>query len=259
MILTIDVGNTNTVLGIYEADNLKKYWYISTDKNKTPDEYGILINNLFSHENIKTTNLDNVIISSVVPPVVMSLKKASRKFFGIDPMLVGPGVKTGINIKMDNPREVGADRIVNAVAALEKFKGKSLIIVDFGTATTFDAVTAERDYLGGAIAPGIGISTEALFDYAAKLPRVELVKPGKVIGKNTIMGMQSGIIYGFVGQVEKIINLFQEEIGKQCYVVATGGLSELIAPETELIDKTEPYLTLDGLFYIAKLNGLIKD
>jgi len=256
MILTIDVGNTNTVLGVFEDGKLKKHWYISTDQDKTSDEYGILINNLFTYEKIDIKSLKGIAISSVVPPVVTSLKKAVQGFLDIEPLVVGPGVKTGINIKMDNPREVGADRIVNAVAAYEKFGGQALIVVDFGTATTIDAISGDGDYLGGAIAPGIGISTEALFQNAAKLPRIELTKPKTAIGKNTITAMQSGIVYGFVGQTEGLIKQFKKEIGEKTYVIATGGLVNLIAPETELIDKTEPYLTLEGLFYIVELNGV---
>lgn len=254
MILTIDVGNTNTVLGVFEDGILKKYWYISTDKDKTSDEYGILINNLFTYEKIDTEEVKDIAISSVVPPVVTSLTKAVQDFLHIEPLIVGPGVKTGINIKMDNPREVGADRIVNAVAAFDKFGDQPLIIVDFGTATTVDAISGKGDYLGGAIAPGVGISTEALFRHAAKLPRVELIKPGRAIGKNTITAIQSGILYGFVGQVEGLIKQFKKEIGGETYVIATGGLVNLIAPETEMIDKTEPYLTLEGLLCIIGLN-----
>lgn len=255
MILTIDVGNTNTVLGVFEDGKLKKDWYISTDKDKTFDEYGILINNLFAYEKLDIGDVAAIAISSVVPPVVSSLKKAAQNFFNIDPLIVGPGIKTGINIKIDNPREVGADRIVNAVAAFEKFGGKPLIIVDFGTATTIDAISGDGEYLGGAIAPGVDISTEALFRNAAKLPRVELVKPESAIGKNTIMAMQSGIIYGFVGQVEGLIKHFKKEIGEETYVIATGGFVNLIAPETIMINKTEPYLTLEGLLYIVELNN----
>ncbi|MFP4660638.1 MAG: type III pantothenate kinase [Halanaerobiales bacterium] len=256
MILTIDVGNTNTALGVFEDGELKKKWYISTDKDKTSDEYGILINNLFTYEWLDIKEVTSIAISSVVPPVVTSLKRALQNFLSIDPLVVGPGIKTGINIKIDNPREVGADRIVNAVAAYEKFKGKYLIIVDFGTATIMDAISSKGEYLGGAIAPGVDISTEALFRNAAKLPRVELIKPRNAIGKNTVEAMQSGIIHGFVGQVEGIIRQFQQEIGEETYVIATGGMVDLIAPETEMIDKTEPYLTLEGLYYIVKLNGL---
>ncbi len=257
MILTIDVGNTNTVLGVFKKGKLVNNWRISTDKDKTPDEYGILFYNLFSYSNLRISDVKGIVISSVVPPVVMVLQKTSRAFFKIEPLVIGPGIKTGMNIKMDNPREVGADRIVNAVSAYQKFGGP-IIIIDFGTATTFCAVTKDSDYIGGAIAPGIGVSTEALFRYAAKLPRVELVKPHSAIGKNTIMGMQSGIIFGFVGQVEGLINRFKKELGQESKVVATGGLVNLIAAETDMIDQVEPFLTLEGLYYIGQLNDIDK-
>ena len=255
MILTIDVGNTNTVLGVYEDDKMITHWRISTDKDKTPDEYGILFKSLFNFDNMKVKDIKGVIISSVVPPVVTVLEETSKKYFDLKPLMIEPGVKTGINIKMENPREVGADRIVNAVAAYEKFGGP-LIIVDFGTATTFCAVSEKGNYAGGAIAPGIGISMEALFNYAAKLPRVELKTPDKAIGKNTIKGIQSGIIFGFVGQVEELVNRFKNELSHDSKVVATGGLVNLIARETDIIDQVEPFLTLDGLYHIGKLNDL---
>ncbi len=255
MILTIDVGNTNTVLGVFNKGELINNWRISTDKDKTPDEYGILFYNLFSYFNLKIGDIKGIIISSVVPPVVTVLQKTTRTFFNTQPLIIGPGIKTGMNIKMDNPREVGADRIVNAVAAYQKYGGP-LIIIDSGTATTFCAVTRDGNYLGGAIAPGIGVSTEALFRYAAKLPRVELSRPESAIGKNTIMGLQSGIIFGFVGQVEGLIDRFKKELGQESKVIATGGLVNLIAEETDKIDYVEPFLTLEGLYYIGLLNGL---
>ncbi len=255
MILAIDVGNTNTVLGIYKENEMIAHWRISTDKDKTVDEYGILLKNLFSYENIDTENIKDIIISSTVPPIVTVLEQVGREYFDLYPLVVGPGVKTGMNIKMDNPREVGADRIVNAVGAYQKYDSP-LIVVDFGTATSIDAVSEKGNFIGGAIAPGIGISTEALFNYAAKLPRIELKKPDKAIGKNSIMAMQSGIIYGFVGQTEALISKFKEELSVDSTVVATGGLVNLIAPETELIDRVEPFLTLDGLFHIAQINGI---
>lgn len=255
MILTIDVGNTNTVLGIYKEGEMTAHWRISTDLEKTADEYGILLKNLFSYEDIDPENIKDIVISSTVPPIVTVLEQVAREYFSLYPLVVGPGVKTGMDINMDNPREVGADRIVNAVGAYQKYN-TSLIIVDFGTATSFDAVSKKGNFMGGAIAPGIGISTEALFNYAAKLPRIELKKPDTAIGKNSIMAMQSGIIYGFVGQVEAMINKFKEELGVESTVVATGGLVNLIAPETELIDRVEPFLTLDGLYYIAQINGI---
>lgn len=255
MILAIDVGNTNTVLGIYKEKEMIAHWRISTDKDKTVDEYGILLRNLFSHENIDAENIRDIVISSTVPPIVTVLEEVGHLYFDLYPLVIGPGVKTGMNIKMDNPREVGADRIVNAVGAYQKYE-PPLIVVDFGTATSIDAVSKNGNFIGGAIAPGIGISTEALFNYAAKLPRIELKKPSKAIGKNSVMAMQSGIIYGFVGQTEALISKFKEEIKGESTVVATGGLVNLIAPETEMIDAVEAFLTLEGLQYIAEINGV---
>jgi len=255
MILTLDIGNTNTVLGLYDGDELRTHWRISTDKSKTPDEYAMLLKNLFDSEKIEAEDVDGVIVSSVVPPILRILKKTTYRYFDLNPLVVGPGVKTGMNIKMDNPKEVGADRIVNAVAASQIYEGP-LIIVDFGTATTFCAVSEAGDYIGGAIAPGIGISSEALFSQSAKLPRIELIKPDRAIAKNTIDGMKSGIVFGFVGQVEYLVGRFKKELGKDSTVIATGGLVSLIAAETDKIDYVEPFLTLKGLKYIAGLNGM---
>ncbi len=253
MILTMDVGNTNTVLGIYKNGDLYRHWRISTDKNKTADEYGVLFSNFFAFSEIKKRDIRGLTISSVVPPVEKVLLETSKKYLEIDPLVIGPGVKTNTKIMMDNPDEVGADRIVNAVAAYHKYGGPA-IIIDFGTATTFCAVSVEGDYLGGAIAPGVEISTEALYEHAAKLPRIALKKPDSVIGKDTVSSMQSGIIYGFVGQVESLIEKFKQELGRDCRVIATGGLAELIT--TDKIDVLEPFLTLEGLYYIGKLNGI---
>lgn len=256
MILTMDIGNTNTVLGLYQGEELKTHWRISTDRNKTPDEYGMLFKNLFQSENISNQAVNSIIISSVVPPILRILKKTAYRYFDVTPLVVGPGIKTGMNIKTDNPKEVGADRIVNAVAAGHLYDGP-LIIVDFGTATTFCAVSRKKEYLGGSIAPGIGISAEALFRQSAKLPRIELIEPGKAIGKNTIDGMKSGIVYGFVGQVEYLIKRLKSELSEEATVIATGGLVSLIAAETDLIDYVEPFLTLKGLKYIANVNGVV--
>lgn len=253
MLLVFDIGNTNIVLGAYEGEELLQHWRVSTDRQKTGDEYGILINNLFTYGGLSIKDISAVIISSVVPPLVVPLVKMCQRYFKVEPLVVGPGIKTGIFIKYENPREVGADRIVNAVSAHHKYSGP-LIIVDFGTATTFCAIGENGDYLGGAIAPGIGISTEALFQRAAKLPRIELVKPKSVICRNTVTSMQSGIIYGFVGQVEGIVKRMQEEMGQEAYVIATGGLANLIAQETSIINAVEHFLTLEGLRIIYDLN-----
>ncbi|HQD04631.1 MAG TPA: type III pantothenate kinase [Halanaerobiales bacterium] len=256
MILTIDIGNIYTGIGIFQEGNLIKNWSFSTDKNKTMDEYRLFFSNLFLFGELEISQVKGIVISSVVPPLGTTLKNVFQKYYGLEPLLVGPGIKTGINIKMDNPREVGSDRIVNAVAGREKFPGQALIIVDFSTATIFDLISAQGDYLGGVIAPGIKISTEALFRSTAQLPRVELVKPATVIGKNTVASMQAGIIYGFIGQVEGLIRRLKEELKEETYVLATGALMDVIVSEIEMIDRQEPYLSLEGLYYLARLNGL---
>ena len=254
MLLVFDVGNTNMVIGIYKDKSLVKDWRICTDIHKTSDEYGMLIGNLLAHDNIDIKSIDDVIISSVVPNVMHALENFCIKYCEKKPMIVGPGIKTGLNIKYDNPKQVGADRIVNAVAAIEKY-GSPLIIVDFGTATTFCAISDKAEYLGGTICPGLKISSEALFNGAAKLPRVELIKPGKTICKATLEAMQAGIIYGYVGQVEKIISMMKKELGSEdIKVVATGGLSSLIHSETDSIDHIDKFLTLEGLRLIHLKN-----
>lgn len=253
MILAIDVGNTNVVIGIYEEDELRVSWRISTDKNKTADELAMMFNQLLARENIIFSDIDGIILSSVVPPLISPLEKMAEKYFNIKPLIVGPGIKTGIKIGIENPKELGADRIVNATAAIDLY-GTPLIIVDFGTATTFDYIDEEGTYQGGAISPGISISTEALFEKAAKLPRIELVKPRSVIGKNTVTAMQSGIIFGFAGQVDAIVTKIIEESGVRPKVVATGGLAELIASESTTIDEVNNLLTIEGLIRIYNRN-----
>ena len=253
MLLVIDVGNTNMVLGVYKDTELLDHWRISTDRQRTTDEYGVLIRELFYLNNLRADDINAIIISSVVPPVVPTLERMCQRYFGLSPLLIGPGVKTGMDIRYDNPREVGADRIVNAVAAYEKYGGP-VIIVDFGTATTFCAVDAKGVYLGGSICPGIGISTEALVQRTAKLPRIELKRTDSVICRNTIESMQAGVFYGFVGQVEGIVSRMRRELDMSARVVATGGLAVVIAPATKTIDVVEPMLTLEGLRIIYERN-----
>lgn len=253
MILVVDVGNTNIVLGIYEQKKLLHHWRLSTNRSATVDEYGIMVHNLFRLAAISEERIEGVMISSVVPPLVSVLEQLSLKYVKKKPLFVGPGIKTGLNIRIENPREVGADRIVNAVAGIEQY-GSPLIIVDFGTATTYDYIDRKGQMLGCAIAPGIAISTEALYERTAKLPRIELNKPKSIVGRNTVSAMQAGIVFGYAGQVDGIVQRMREEFDPDARVVATGGLADLIAGETRTVECVNPLLTLQGLQLIYERN-----
>ncbi len=254
MLLVMDVGNTNTVLGLFEEDTLAHDWRIRTEVHMTVDEYGILLKNLLETQGLSLNVVTDVIVSSVVPPVLNHIEGFCRKYFQTDPLVVGPGIRTGMPILYDNPKEVGADRIVNAVAAYETFHS-AVIVVDFGTATTFDYVSERGEYMGGVICPGILISCEALFQKASKLPRVEIfAKPKSILAKNTIASMNAGIVYGYAGLVEGIIARMKREIQKPLAVVATGGLAPLIASECPAIEKVDDFLTLKGLKILFERN-----
>ncbi|MBD8038645.1 type III pantothenate kinase [Solibacillus sp. A46] len=254
MILVMNAGNSNITLGIYHHDKLIHHWRTETNIRKTEDEYAIQFKAFFAHEGISFEQIKGIIISSVVPPIMFALELMCKKYFHTQPLIVGPGVKTGLNIKYENPREVGADRIVNAVAALEQYGGRPLIIIDFGTAITYCFINERGDYLGGAIAPGIAISVEALNVRAAKLPRFEIARASQVVGKNTIAAMQAGVFYGFIGQVEGIVGRMKAQSKEEPMVIATGGLAKLIADETQMIDIVDSFLTLKGLAIIYKRN-----
>ena len=255
MLLVIDVGNTNTVLGLYdETDTLIYHWRIRTVTDHTADEYGVLILNLYkTTSDVKTKAVSDIVISCVVPPMLNILEPLCEKYFHVKPLIVGPGIKTGMPIFYDNPKEVGADRIVNAVAAYEKYK-EELIIVDFGTATTFDYVSKKGEYLGGCICPGIVISSEALFERTAKLPRVEFSRPKTVIAKDTVTSMQAGIMFGYAGLVDGIVGRMKQEMKSNPKVIATGGLAAIVAPETKSIELVDEWLTLEGLKIIYHKN-----
>lgn len=254
MILTLDIGNTNIKTAVFEGESLVQYWRLKTDIAATSDEIGASLSSLFRHNDVSMSKIDGIIMSSVVPSINFTMEHMCRTYFGMDPMTVVPGIKTGINIKYENPRELGSDRIANAVAAIAIYGGPC-IFIDFGTATTFGVVSERSEFIGGAICPGLKLSTEALVSGAAKLPRVEIIKPESAIGRNTISNMQSGIFYGYVGQINHIVAKMKEELKlPDIRVIATGGLSRLIATDTKAIDVIDGLLTLKGLRMIYERN-----
>ena len=253
MLLAIDIGNTDTTLGVFDGEELRATWHMATSVHRMADEYAALLLNLLHQQGLDIPDIKAGALCSVVPPLISTFGELFQRYFHISPLVVGVGVKTGVRIRMDNPREMGADRIVNAAAAHHLYGGP-VIVTDLGTATTFDTVSKEGDYLGGAIAPGIMAAAEALFTRAAMLPRVELTRPKRAIGTNTIAAMQSGIIFGYVGLIEGIVARIQQELGEKAKVVATGGAAELLAKETAVIDVVNPDLTLIGLRLIYEMN-----
>jgi type III pantothenate kinase len=253
-LLVIDVGNTNTVVGLFLGAKLSAQWRLTTNREQTADEYGILVRNLFALDGIEPGEIAGVMIASVVPPLNAVLEEMTKKYFRVAPLFLGPGTRTGMAIHYENPQEVGADRIANSVAAVEKYGGPC-VVVDFGTAITFDVISAKGEYLGGVIAPGIGIASEALFSRAARLPRVEIREPERVVGTNTVASMQSGLYYGAVGLVDGILDRLAAELGPKIKVIATGGQAPLVAHASKYKPPVDPSLTLDGLRIIYERNA----
>jgi len=254
VLLTLDVGNTNVTIGIFDGDQVVATWRIATDMERLADEYAVLLLGLLRTADVEVGAIDQAVMASVVPDLAPIFEQLCERYFGVTPLVVGTGTRTGIRVLYDNPREVGADRIVDVVAALHLYGPPPLIIVDFGTATVFDAVSADGEYLGGAIAPGIGIASEALFERAAKLYRVELERPKTAIGKNTVASIQSGTLYGYVGLIEGMVARFKRELGSQARVIATGGWANLLAKETHVFDAVDLNLTLTGLRLVHEMN-----
>ena len=253
MLLAIDIGNTNITLGLYEGDHRVAAWRLATAHDRMPDEYGLQILGLLRHAGVEPAQLTGGALASVVPPLTSTFLQACADYLTLRPLVVDAGVKTGVRIRYEDPKAVGADRVVDAVAVQHLYGGPACV-VDFGTATTFDAISPEGDYLGGAIAPGIGIAAEALFLRTAKLPRVDLARPPAAIGRNTVYALQSGLVFGYVGLVEGMVSRFRQELGPKMKVIGTGGLLDLIAAETEAIQIKAPWLTLDGLRIVWALN-----
>lgn len=253
MLIAIDIGNTNTVIGAFEGDTLKADWRIRTERDVTVDELGMLFRNLFDSQELDFAQADEMIISCVVPPMLDAVVNFGRKYVHTEPLVVGPGIKTGVPILIDNPKEVGADRVVNVVAAYERYH-RALIVVDLGTSTNFDYVSPKGEYVGGVIAPGLIISSEALFQKASKLQRIEISRPKRAIGRDTISAMLAGLVYGHVGLIDGVVRRMKTEAGTDPMVIASGGLASLIAAESETIDEVIPDLTLDGLRIIFNLN-----
>jgi len=255
MLLAVDVGNTSTDLGVFRGDRLVARWSLSTDRSRTPDEYGVSIRNLFAARGLKVEEVRALVVACVVPPLESVLESVARQYLSLDPLFVAPGIKTGMPVLVDNPLEVGADRIVNGVAAFARFQ-RSVIVADFGTATTFDAVSGKGEYLGGAIAPGLKISAQALFEATAKLPRIDLKRPEKAIGRNTVASMESGIFFGYLGLVREILERMRSEMGGSPAVIATGGLTSLLEPDLSgWVDEVDRDLTLTGLRILHERNS----
>jgi len=256
MLLAIDVGNTNIVLGVFDGEALVQSWRLQTLRERTADELGLIVDGLFSHSRIERVQVRGIILGSVVPPLTGTIRSMAQRYFGVPALTIEPGVETGMPILYENPAEVGADRIVNGVGAIARFgrDGRPMIVVDFGTATTLDAISGKGEYLGGAICPGIQISADALFQRAARLPRIDVRRPARIVGRTTVGSMESGLFWGYVGLVEGLVRRMNEELGGHAICIATGGLADIIAPETPLIQHVDPDLTLHGLRIVWERN-----